>query len=160
MNEIENSIEIINKDIWRFKNLIVEQPNSPVRDRIESEIFAYETAISALTTQLNNRWIPVSERLPENENPVEVTARRKEGAKGYFIYKAHYIAPHTKTTEDYGWEESNVDCEYDKENDCYWVPECWYEDNAIEENGNWILNDEFDILAWKPLPTPYKEEDQ
>lgn len=116
------------------------------------------TTISALQQQLTGGWIPVTERLPENDNPVDVTARRKDGARGYFIYKAHYVAPHTQTTEDYGWENDSFDVEYDEEKDCYWIPECWYEDNAIEDNGNWILNDEFDILAWKPLSEPYKEE--
>jgi hypothetical protein len=119
---------------------------------------AQETAISALEQQLNGGWIPISERLPENDNPVEVTARRKEGARGYFIYKACYVAPHTQTTEDYGWDIGNVDGEYDEENDCFWVPECWYEDNAIADNGNYILDDEFDILAWRELPEPYKED--
>jgi len=112
--------------------------------------------IDALEKQLTNGWIPVSERLPENDNPVEATARRKEGARGYFIYKACYVAPHTQTTEDYGWDIGNVDGEYDEENDCFWVPECWYEDNAIADNGNYILDDEFDILAWRELPEPWK----
>lgn len=119
------------------------------------------TALECMSQQLNNGWIPVSSgKLPENDNPVEVTARRKEGARGYFIYKACYIAPHTQTTEDYGWDIGNVDGEYDEENDCFWVPECWYEDNAIADNGNYILDDEFDILAWRELPEPWKGDIQ
>lgn len=106
----------------------------------------------------SNRWIPVSRQLPENGNPVIVTARRNDGARGYFIYKACYNAPQTHTTEDYGWDSEYIDSEYDEENDCFWVPECWFEDNAIEDNGNYMLDDEFDILAWQPLPEPYKAE--
>ena len=119
-----------------------------------------DLAILALQQQLTDGWIPVSERLPVNDNPVEITARRKYGARGYFVYKAHYVAPHTQTTEDYGWERDSLDVEYDEANDCYWIPECWYEDNAISDNGNYILDGEFDILAWRELPEPWKEVQQ
>jgi hypothetical protein len=141
--EIENSIEAI-KLLYDYNVYGIKEHH-------------VRTALECMTQQLNNRWIPVSERLPSDENPVDVTARRKEGARGYFVYKAHYIAPHTKTTEDYGWDSDYTDWEYDEENDCYWIPECWYEDNAIADNCNYILDDEFDILAWKPLSEPYKE---
>lgn len=53
----------------------------------------------------NNGWIPVDSK-PDSDRPVEVTARRKTGGRGYFVLKACYVAPHTKTTEDYGWDIS------------------------------------------------------
>ena len=76
--EIEKAIGIINRDIHQFKKLLIEQPNSPVRDRIESEIFAYEVAISALEHQLTDMWIPVSERMPEFDQNCLVTADDEE----------------------------------------------------------------------------------
>jgi hypothetical protein len=151
--EIEKAIEYWEEFLDEIKSLREE---SYVIDWNEQEK-ATKLAISALTQQLNNGWIPTSERLPENDNPVIVTARRKDGARGYFIYKACYNAPHSHTTEDWGWDTEYVDTEYDEENDCFWVPECWYEDNAIADNGNYILGDEFDVIAWKPLPETYKE---
>lgn len=143
MNDIEKAIE-------RLKRMLFNNDSQQACDAIN-------LAISSLEQQLTNGWISVNERFPENDNPVEITARRKEGARGYFVYKAHYLAPHTKTTEDYGWDSDYTDWEYDEENDCYWIPECWYEDNAIADNGNYMLDDEFDILAWRKLPEPYKE---
>jgi hypothetical protein len=118
-------------------------------------MYSVNVAISCMEQQLNNGWIPVDSK-PDSDRPVEVTARRKTGARGYFVLKACYVAPHTQTTEDYGWDIGNVDGEYDEEKDCYWIPECWYEDNAISDNENWILNDEYDILAWRELPESWK----
>jgi hypothetical protein len=66
--EIEKAIGTIQNDISQFKKLLIEQPNSPVRERIKSEISAYEIAVKSLTEQLTNGWIPVSERLPNTND--------------------------------------------------------------------------------------------
>jgi hypothetical protein len=155
--EIEKAIEFFTKRVSLYNHALEFVSDGKQRNNIKDEIESCDLAISALQQQLNNGWIPVSERLPENDIPVIITARRKEGARGYFIYKACYNAPHTHSTEDWGCDTEYIDTEYDEENDCFWVPECWYEDNAIADNGNYIIDDEFDVIAWQPLPEPYQE---
>ena len=45
---------------------------------------AFETAIDALEKQMASEWIPVSERLPEDDNEVLVTVSGK-------LQKTHWI---------------------------------------------------------------------
>lgn len=68
------------------------------------------------------KWIPVSERLPEENKTVIASTK-------YGVY------PETKYTKEYGWEwayESGTD---------YW--------RELE-----------DVMAWMPLPEPYKAESE
>ena len=167
--EIETAVEAIKK----FKHFadLVESPDEYFQHmqghtkELSLVLNVFDVAdlcddiVKLLNQQLTNGWIPCVERLPGNDNPVLATARRKNGARGYFIYKACYVAPKTKTTEDYGWDIDNVNVEYDEGKDCYWIPECWYEDNAVEDNANWILDDDFDVVAWQPLPEPMEVSD-
>ena len=103
------------------------------------------------------RWIPVSERLPESEKIVLVSAKSKTFGYRHTIMVAH-IGYHEITTEEYGWHEYEGDTEYDEEKDCFWIPECWYEVNSVEDNGNWIIDDDYDVTHWMPLPDPPKGE--
>jgi hypothetical protein len=103
------------------------------------------------------RWIPVSERLPESQNPVLVVAVSK-GMGLPYIFKAAHINHHEITEDEYGWTDGEYDSEYDEENDCFWIPECWYECNAVEGNTNWVMDEDYTITHWMPLPQPPKGE--
>ena len=96
-------------------------------------------------------WIPVTERLPESQNPVLVVAVSK-GICLPYIFKAAHINHHEITEDEYGWTDGEYDSEYDEENDCFWIPECWYECNAVEGNENWVMDDDYTITHWMPLP--------
>ena len=82
---------------------------------------ALETAISALQAQGESPWIPVTERLPENNEWYIVT-----------ILDEHGDTPHRYS--DYGWYLKQID--------------------------GWIIDSELrtDVIAWMPLPKPYKED--
>jgi hypothetical protein len=90
------------------------------------------------------RWIPVTERLPENAKH-----------KGAFCPK-YYVMTEYGVTE--GWYNPDVKC---------WYALLWFMDGQFEE---WNINiDKGDIpklvknvpvIAWMPLPEPYKAESE
>ena len=75
--EIEKAIDVLNGNKEGFESLLKDQPDHPMRGSIEHQIDALEMAISALTQQLNNGWIPISERLPEKGEKYLVTFQGK-----------------------------------------------------------------------------------
>ena len=88
------------------------------------------------------KWIPVTERLPENAKH-----------KGAFCPK-YYVMTEYGVTE--GWYNPDVKC---------WYALLWFMDGRFEE---WNINiDKGDIpklvknvpvIAWMPLPEPYRTE--
>lgn len=92
----------------------------------------------------SSTWIPVTERLPENAKH-----------KGAFCPK-YYVMTEYGVTE--GWYNPDVKC---------WYVLLWFMDGRFEE---WNINiDKGDIpklvkkvpvIAWMPLPEPYKAESE
>lgn len=103
------------------------------------------------------RWIPASEP-PKSQKAVLVSAKDKTYDYRRTLRAAH-IGHHEVTTEDYGWQEYEGDTEYDEEKDCFWIPECWYESNVMEDNDNWIIDSDYEVTHWMHLPTPPKEDE-
>lgn len=105
-------------------------------------------------------WIPVSERLPEPEKEVEVTAERHwscsgEDKKIYLTCRAIYENG-TIWREDssFGWENFD-NYEYDEERDDWKIPEGWFEYVTYGEESAAI--DDF-VIAWREIGEPYKAE--
>ena len=74
------------------------------------------------------RWIPVSERLPEDGRPVLI----------------------------YAWNVHHVIARYDSFRTENGYKKCWVTADAW--NGNTEIKD--DVMAWMPLPEPYKAESE
>lgn len=131
--EIELNIELLKGNVDGFKKLLIEQPDHPMRGSIEHQIDALEMAISALTQQLNNGWIPVSE--PPSEYGTYMVAWRPinmtEGD----------VKTRTRSKITHFYEI----LEYDPEDESGWIETIKQSEGAYE------------ILAWQPLPEPYKE---
>ena len=95
-------------------------------------------AIEALEKQEKDRWIPVSEKLPEEETDVLVTV--------------HFLG--LKQTHPNGWNDH--------------IKPSFYVDIASHIEGEWSsASDEYKVarsrhivIAWKPLPEPYQEEEE
>ena len=107
-----------------------------------------------------SEWIPCSERLPDNEQEVEITYVKKHWQTGeplYFTCRAFYTDG-TVTTEEsgYAWNETD-NWEYDEKLDAYIIPEGWWECVSFAEEFGVV--DE-PVIAWMPLPEPYKESEE
>lgn len=117
---------------------------------------AQDLAITALEAQKADMWIPVTVRLPECEEEVEVTIeRRREGETYTFTCRAIYEDGNMYDEESgYTWNEFD-NAEYDEERDDYKVPQGWYESVYYAEEFSSI--DDF-VIVWKPITKPWKEE--
>lgn len=103
-------------------------------------------------------WIPVSERLPDNEQEVEITYVNKHWKTGeplYFTCRAFYTDGTMNTEEsDYVWNETD-NWEYNEKLDAYIIPEGWWERVSFAEEFGVI---DKPVIAWQPLPEPYEEQ--
>lgn len=115
--------------------------------------------VNKLAEQYKGGWIPCSERLPEVETTVLIHAKRKYRDGGFrdIITTAMY-EDGTMLENDSKWRWEDIEGEWDEENDCYIIPEGWWEDKRYNEDGE--LNHAVDdvVLAWMPLPSPYHPE--
>ena len=103
--------------IAEFKDRLRISAMNKYADLIPEYIEAMQLAISALEKQEKDRWIPVTERLPEENGT--------------------YMACYEDATVLLDWFNGK------------WF---FYRTNpAVEETGT--------IIAWRPLPEPYTEEE-
>jgi hypothetical protein len=135
---------------------LTEEERKEVYDDLDGRITMMKVSISALQQQLNNGWISVSERLPTNEIDVLITVERQVKNELYnktfgIVSKAFYHDGTTKTEDSmYDWENY---LDYEEE-ECEMVPKGWYESVEFNEQFSEITDK---IIAWQPLPEPYKE---
>ena len=97
------------------------------------------------TVDLEPQWIPCSERLPENMEPVNITWVNREPESYYMHIKDKpFTATGIYFKGKWYWWSSTCDdilCEYGQ--------------NEIDE-----VADGIEIVAWMPLPKPYEVEDE
>ena len=116
---------------------------------------AHKMAISALE---RDRWIPVTERLPEPEKEVSLTVERRDayGKCRRFTVRAIYEDGSVdRYNSNYEWDDE-LDFDYDSETDTFFVPKGWFE--AVTYIEHFQAIPDFDI-AWRPLPEPYNPQE-
>ena len=103
------------------------------------------------------KWIDVDDQLPNGENHVLVSVYNKHH-KTYYVTMAKYVYPRTISGEFAHEDYDEKFLDYDKENDSYWLPSDWYDTYEHEECFVRFSSSDM-VLAWIPLPEPYKFED-
>lgn len=112
--------------------------------------------IEQAVTEYNNGWIPVEDRLPGNEEEVEITFTKKDWMTGKTLYltaRAFYENG-TLTTEDsaFGWNDTD-NWDIDEDTDTYLIPEGWYEGVSFTEEFGIV---DMPVIAWRKLTEPYR----
>lgn len=108
--------------------------------------------------KLAAKWIPVTERLPENEETVLITVEDRPIFREPYrrVIKAFHEDGNMNTEDsNYGFDTSDSDWEYDEESGGCIIPEGWYEDT--DYCGVFGTVDSL-VLAWMPLPKPFEGE--
>ena len=103
-------------------------------------------------------WIPVTERLPENEQEVFVTVEvRPYGRKPFRrVVRAFYTdGRHTDADSAYSWDEF-PDPQYDDDDNMI-IPEGWWESSDYLEQQGMI--DDF-VIAWREPLKPWEGDDK
>ena len=100
------------------------------------------------------KWIPVTERLPENEQDVLICATRKYWNSSektlQIVSKAfHTDGAHNTENSAYSWDSEYMDMKYDEADDAYLIPEGWWE--CVDYGENFCAVDDF-VTHWMPLP--------
>lgn len=146
------------------KKLIIEiEKRNSVFTEDQMDLLEYliiKQAVLGNDTNVGSKWIPCSEKLPENEQTVEITFVRKRwktGEKMFLTARAFYTDGTTTTEEsDYVWEETD-NWEYDEEKESHIIPEGWWESVTFSEQSDAV---DMAVIAWRPLPEPYIPEDK
>lgn len=108
-----------------------------------------------LDAEKRQRWIPVSERLPESGERVLACCRVKwlGGGGRTYVCAAFHSAPKTETCVS----SDGIDMEYDEETDEYYLPEGWWEVINNWDDYSFVAIGDF-VTHWMPLPEPPKGE--
>lgn len=118
--------------------------------------YATECYAEGIAEGIKNKWIPCSERKPEPETRVIVTVKSVTNHR--YTTTAFYENGKINTEDSgYGFTETAHDrgWEYVDEEDAFIIPESWWEDDGGENV--FEIDDDYEVIAWQPLPEPYKE---
>ena len=117
----------------------------------EAEKFGTDTNVGS------NGWIPCSVAMPPVETEVFIVAKRKyRGGEVRYITTTAMYEDGTVLENDSCWGWEDIEGEWDEENDCYIIPEGWWENRHYnpDEVYNNAVDDE--VVAWHQLPQPYQ----
>lgn len=111
---------------------------------------ALQKEIEGLRAKLP-RWIPVTERLPEDADPVLARGCAVNNPKRTAMFKGRWIAAHSMLAADFGCDD-DMALEYDEAIDEYYVPEGWFERIENWDDYTDIAVGDYIVTHWMPLP--------
>lgn len=123
-------------------------------------IYKSTEIVKEVAEEYNGGWIACSEKMPPVETEVFIVAKRKYcGGEVKYITTTAMYEDGTVLENDSCWCWQDIDGEWDEENDCYIIPEGWLENRHYNPDDvyNNAVDDE--VVAWQPLPKPFKECD-
>lgn len=135
--ELHNAFPAIRDEIRRLQNQIAD--------------------LGKMVARLNQerRWIPVGERLPENEKRVLVCATRKlQDGRVFQVRSMAMYEDGSMPTGKSGYMWEDCDFQYNDNSDDYLVPEGWWEQPEYSETFC-AVDDE--VTHWMPLPGGMEE---
>lgn len=95
--------------------------------------------------------------MPPVETEVFIIAKRKyRGGEVRYITTTAMYEDGTVLENDSCWNWEDIEGEWDEKNDCYIIPEGWWENRYYnpDEVYNNVVDDE--VIYWQPLPEPYR----
>lgn len=101
----------------------------------------------------NNGWIKCGDNMPLPETEVLIVAKRKfRGGDFRYIITSAMYEDGTIRENDSCWNWYDIEGEWDEEEDCYIIPEGWWENKHynLDECYNNQVDDE--VIAWQYLP--------
>lgn len=130
---------MLHEEVKKYRELSEDtNPNTPI-SRIGGYLDGYEKALE------QENWIPVSERLPKNLEPVNIT------------WVNHNPESYYADTKDKPFTATGV---YFNGQWYWWSTLCTDILAEYSHNYNDIIDDDIEITAWQPLPEPYKAESE
>lgn len=103
-------------------------------------------------------WIPCAERLPKPEEEIEISIKRvRYGEKYYFSIRGFFEDGNVWNEDSsYLWDFPDDAVEWDDKGKDFRIPESWWECSYYADEED-IYAIEDTVLAWRPLPEPYRE---
>lgn len=100
-------------------------------------------------------WVPVEERLPENEERVMIRCIRN----GYITVLTAIYEDGSVTTEDsrWNWNEHEEYLEYSEENDVFVIPGGWWGKRYFTPDDADSVYLRCAVTHWMPVPKPPKD---
>lgn len=132
IEQIEQFISALTDDIESGEGTVVTQ----------TKLAVYQEVLEHLEEIEQEQWIPVSERLPDNTDPVHIT------------WVNHDPEPYYADIKDKSFTATGHYC-----NGRWW---CYFVtcQDYLNEYGRCDVDamyDDIEVIAWMPLPEPYKE---
>ena len=155
MIDEQKLIEVLRDQYWAVCNSAIQRHthNDAIYDVIE--IVKKQPKVDVRGV---NKWIIVTEQLPEVEEEVEVTYKWR-GVSGEIYYntaRAFYSDSSIVCDESiFEWNDWE-DCPFDEETGCYMTPKGWFEYNHFTDTFSELTGCE--VIAWRPISPPYREE--
>ncbi len=122
-----------------------EMAKKVAEEALDEYIYKGKTLREWIDILRQTRWIPVSERLPEELEPVNIT------------WKNHNPESYYADIKDKPFTATGV---YFNGQWYWWSTLCT--DILAEYSHNYddIIDDAIEVIAWMPLPEPYKEAEE